>query len=250
MKTKHIVIGLFAAALIGGGIWWFSRRKKSQEQQAGGEESLAGESEIVPPATLDENKIKSAGAVSSSGGATSFPPTPFKNADEGNAFRAWVNKNYPDRAKALQLDPKGSFDNQTIRKAYSELGSAYQKSISDADYAAKLAAEKKKLEDQYNALTQPLNVVVPKSSNPDVAKKGFVNVRTSPMINDGAINNRAIPLKIGASVEFVKDVKGSDQLTWYAVKYKNPLSKANSIGYIRSDVSEKKTIRVPKSSVA
>jgi len=249
MKTKHLVIGIFAAAVIGGGIWWFLRPKKQGNTDEGNQDTTSGESEIVPPATLDENKLKYAGAVSQSGGATSFPPTPFKNADEGNAFRAWVNKNYPERAKALKLDPTGSFDNQYIRKAYSELGSEYQKSIKDSDYAAKLAAEKKKLEEQYNALTQKLNVVVPKSSNPDVAKKGFVNVRTSPMINDGVVNNRAIPLKIGASVEFVKDVKGSDQLTWYAVKYKNPISKANSIGYIRSDVSEKKTIRVPKSSL-
>ncbi len=53
---------------------------------------------------------------------------PFKNAEEGNVFRKWVNDTYPDKAKKLDLDPTGSFNNSFIQKAYEELGEEYQES--------------------------------------------------------------------------------------------------------------------------
>lgn len=53
---------------------------------------------------------------------------PFKNTEEGNAFRQWVNDTYPDKAKKLNLDSTGDFNNSYIQKAFEELGEEYQES--------------------------------------------------------------------------------------------------------------------------
>lgn len=55
-----------------------------------------------------------------------YPATPFKTDEEGNKFRAWVNKTYPDWAKKNNLDVSGGKDNSYIRKAYSEYGKNYK----------------------------------------------------------------------------------------------------------------------------
>lgn len=249
MKVKHIVIGLCGAAAIGGTVWYLTRKPKGNGDTSG-DEFDATEFDMIPPDTLGSTP-KNSGAYSSGGGATSIAPTPFKNATEGNAFRAWVNKNYPDKAKTWKLDPTGSYDNQYIRKAYSELGSTYSKSLGDKSYASQLDADKKRLEDLYNASTKLMTVVIPKGSNPEVAKKGFINLRSTSEINDGTFNNRVKELKIGESAEFVQNTSGvSDRLDWYKVKIKNPSNPSTTrFAYVRSDVAEKKTIRVPKVTV-
>jgi len=47
---------------------------------------------------------------------------PFKNNEQGNKFRSWVNKTYPNIAASLKLDPIGtqmdSYYNDYITKAY------------------------------------------------------------------------------------------------------------------------------------
>ena len=50
---------------------------------------------------------------------------PFKNKQEGNEFRLWVNTKYPDWAKKNQLDKSGSFNNSYITKAWKEFGTMY-----------------------------------------------------------------------------------------------------------------------------
>lgn len=50
--------------------------------------------------------------------STSSVKSPFKNREEGNAFRKWVNDNYPQGAKNLKLDKVGPHDNETILKAW------------------------------------------------------------------------------------------------------------------------------------
>lgn len=57
-----------------------------------------------------------------------YSATPFKNDTEGNTFRAWVIKTYPDWAATNHLSETGPKDNTYIRKAYSEFGAAYAKS--------------------------------------------------------------------------------------------------------------------------
>ena len=43
---------------------------------------------------------------------------PFKNIEEGNNFRLWVNQNYPEYAKKIKLGKTGSFKNSYIQRAY------------------------------------------------------------------------------------------------------------------------------------
>jgi hypothetical protein len=50
---------------------------------------------------------------------------PFSKKEEGDAFRQWVNKKYPEYAKKINLDSSGSFNNPYIKKAYKEHGNEY-----------------------------------------------------------------------------------------------------------------------------
>jgi hypothetical protein len=43
---------------------------------------------------------------------------PIKNKEEGNAFRAWANDNYPRLSKTLELDRSGSYNNEYIKNAW------------------------------------------------------------------------------------------------------------------------------------
>ena len=51
---------------------------------------------------------------------------PIKTEKEGNAFRAWINDNYPF-AQNVKLDRTGDPRNGYLQQAYFELGSEYQK---------------------------------------------------------------------------------------------------------------------------
>jgi hypothetical protein len=55
-----------------------------------------------------------------------YKPAPFKNAQEGNQFREWVNDKYPFFADTINLDRKGSFNNKYIRQAYDRYGKEYE----------------------------------------------------------------------------------------------------------------------------
>ena len=51
----------------------------------------------------------------------------FANKAEGNAFREWVNDNYPEVAREIHLDRSGSHTNSYIMKAWDMLGGKYNK---------------------------------------------------------------------------------------------------------------------------
>lgn len=53
------------------------------------------------------------------------PSTPFKNEAEGNAFRDWVNDNYPDYARSANLSRTGDYNDATIQDAYKRYGLAF-----------------------------------------------------------------------------------------------------------------------------
>ena len=53
---------------------------------------------------------------------------PFRTAEEGNAFRAWVNEYHSEIAREIDLDPTGSYNNRYITEAWAELGGAYKQS--------------------------------------------------------------------------------------------------------------------------
>jgi hypothetical protein len=76
----------------------------------------------------DPNANKSVTTATGQTLVTSAPPlpdTPFTNATEGNAFRGWVNDNYPNYAQEIKLDRTGSYNNSYIKKAWAKYGSAY-----------------------------------------------------------------------------------------------------------------------------
>ena len=59
----------------------------------------------------------------------------FGSKAEGNEFRAWVNKNYPEEAKKIGktgLDPEGSHTNSYIKEAWGRFGQEFNKSKSDS----------------------------------------------------------------------------------------------------------------------
>jgi hypothetical protein len=62
------------------------------------------------------------GATGDAAGSTSTTQDlPFKNREEGNAFRNWLNDNFPDAAKSLNLDRDGSHTNDYIKKAFNTI---------------------------------------------------------------------------------------------------------------------------------
>lgn len=56
-----------------------------------------------------------------------FEVAPFETKEEGDKFRNWVNDNYPEIAKEIQLDRSGSHTNSYILSAYRMVGGKYQK---------------------------------------------------------------------------------------------------------------------------
>jgi hypothetical protein len=76
------------------------------------------------------SSTKSKSSGKSSGKIPEDSASPFKNKEEGDKFRAWVNQKYPDWAKQNSLDATGPFNNGYIRKAYTQYGEEYGKSTS------------------------------------------------------------------------------------------------------------------------
>ena len=60
----------------------------------------------------------SSGSGTSSGSATH---SPFKTREEGNAFRKWMHKNFPNAVKKFDLNIEGDHTNKTIKNVYNSL---------------------------------------------------------------------------------------------------------------------------------
>ena len=56
------------------------------------------------------------------------PPFKIKDKQSGDAFRNWVNDNYPDSARKLRLDRTGNFNNSFIQRAWKMHGAEYNRS--------------------------------------------------------------------------------------------------------------------------
>ena len=96
---------------LGVGAYIFFKDRKEKKAQASSES--------------DTSQTPSPSNTSSSSGS-SLADTPFKNEAEGNAFRGWVNDNYPDYARSIDLDRTNrKYNNNTIKKAWAKYGSAY-----------------------------------------------------------------------------------------------------------------------------
>lgn len=171
MNKKVIWIGIASALLIGGGVfWWMSSKKKAQAEEEAkkkAEEEAAAKEAEEAAAREKESKQSTP--------KETYPATPFKSKEEGNAFRAWVNKNKPDwRLKGDVLAPTGEFDNSTIRAAYKEFGSAYQAELK------KLADSKKsdaKSDKQQSSVAQRKAFGETLYNQLIMSKKGSVKIR-------------------------------------------------------------------------
>jgi peptidoglycan hydrolase-like protein with peptidoglycan-binding domain len=64
----------------------------------------------------------SSGSGTSSGSATD---SPFKTREEGNAFRKWMHKNFPNAVKKFDLNIEGDHTNKTIKNVYNSLPPNY-----------------------------------------------------------------------------------------------------------------------------
>jgi len=175
---------------------------------------------------------------------------PFTTKEEGDKFRAWMNKYYPKTSKSLQLDPTGLFNNSYMKKAWntsldksvstkfgvSTYGDLYNKQVLKGKAVGKGKAAVK-------------GNAVGKSAY--IKDKGGVNVRTSAKVNNGGINNIQAPKalyrmfkgdssgKIGEVVSSHKSLEYGDKKTWYKIKLipmpKPYSTKFQKYGFVRED---------------
>lgn len=102
---------------------YFAKRKNSNQWN-----KLSGKSlESVKTKVFKDNSTSS----SSSSTTSNKTSSPFKNKEEGDKFRKWVNDNYPDYAKQISLDVSGSHTNSYIIKAAEKYGEEYVKSMAN-----------------------------------------------------------------------------------------------------------------------
>ena len=100
---------------------------------------------------------------------------PFKSKVEGNAFRGWINDNYPSYASEIDLDRTGSYNNSYINKAWTKYGSVYQ--VSGGVIAANLKTDNNVEVNTKSALTNAYNILTGTTSL--TAPTGNFNAATS-----------------------------------------------------------------------
>jgi hypothetical protein len=78
-------------------------------------------------------------------------PTGFTVA-QGNEFRGWFNDNYPEMAKAFDLDRTGLPDNEYIRKAYWKYSGEWKKYLASKSQSSASATQAKLNKDTMDRL--------------------------------------------------------------------------------------------------
>ena len=171
---------------------------------------------------------------------------PFTTNEEGNKFRAWMNKYYPKTSKSLQLDAKSTrsdgFNNSYMKKAWntsleksvstkfgvSTYGDLYNKQVlksSNIDKVGKVTGKGKKNDAGYY-LSKNQEAV----GKIAYVKGDFVNLRSSPKVDNRFPRNNAGKVEgknkeIG-KVKAVLDHSGGGSEKWYQIDSK----------YVREDV--------------
>ena len=118
LKWTLIIGGLGVTGVVG--YFVYKKIKEMQQKNAQNEEAKnnSSVSEIEAQSHAHNRRATPSG--------DEIEKLPFKNSTEGNAFRKWVNDNYPNYAKKIKLDPTGKYNNSYILKAWKEYGSIYQ----------------------------------------------------------------------------------------------------------------------------
>ena len=115
---------------------------------------LPVQSNLAGPTSTEEgqeNTPPPAGSTTASATAqaAATPEPVFGSADEGNAFRQWLNDSNPEAARRLDLDASGSHTNAYIRRAEREFGEEYAEFMKSQNATkANPADEAKAKEDQ------------------------------------------------------------------------------------------------------
>ena len=173
---------------------------------------------------------------------------PFTTNEEGNKFRAWMNKYYPKTSKSLQLDAKSTrsdgFNNSYMKKAWntsldksvstkfgvSTYGDLYNKQVlksSNIDKVGKVTGKKGKKNDAGYYLSKNQEAV----GKIAYVKGDFVNLRSSPKVDDGGFS-RNKGEKVNGKNKVIGKVKsvvydtGGNSKKWYQIDG----------GYVREDV--------------
>lgn len=125
--NKALKITLISVSVLGIGVLVYlmfikksSRLYVLKRKDADGVSEKPGESEDNPlvPDELENPVNNVIDTISTALGSCEFPKTPFTSRAEGNAFRGWVNDNYPAIAKEIDLDRTGQYNNCWIRESY------------------------------------------------------------------------------------------------------------------------------------
>lgn len=121
---------------LGVGAYIFFKDRKEKNSQSTTPDVTGGETTYSPPTSAPAAP------------ATSY--TPFKNRAEGDAFRAWVNDNYPAYAKEKDLARSSKqFNNSTIGEAWNKYGAEYSNRGNTSQTTA--STSPMSLSDIYNA---------------------------------------------------------------------------------------------------
>ena len=157
-------------------------------------------------------KAASGSSSSSSGsGASSESATgsPFKTREEGNAFRKWMHKNFPNAAKNFGLDIEGSHTNKTIKNVYNSLPPNYTTTTYGMYY------ERTKGQTQ-SSQTQPKKdqLVVAPGLNQDVFKN--INIAALDSTKSAKVCDKAGTDQCGTYVNLLSDKIGNVGNAWLA----------------------------------
>tara|TARA_Y100001938_G_scaffold142948_1_gene214983 strand:- start:661 stop:1125 length:465 start_codon:yes stop_codon:yes gene_type:complete len=75
----------------------------------------------------------------------------IKDQASGNAFRAWLRKNHPNKARQLKIDQTGSWNNMFMARAWKEMGEEYTKTYTQPR-SPKAGRIRKKIEQYRNEI--------------------------------------------------------------------------------------------------
>ena len=224
--NKGLKFGLIFATLgvVGVGAYFLiNKLKKAKAKKKADAEALAKSNSTTKTSSSSSSSSSSSGSSSSGGSSSSFS-FPFKTKTEGDRFRRWINKYYPNYAKSIKLDESGEL-NSYVDTAYKKYGKAYQDAISGSgNYAPKTSTTKK--------------YVYVKGSYANVRSSAEVN-NTNKLLADFYTNRigvvRGKGKKIGVYLRAVGDKQGSGY-KWYKVTLSVNFGNAK-YGYVREDTA-------------
>ena len=124
-KKKIIFITLGSLALIGVGIFAYKQITKSKNDT----KSKESEDEKKEDDKKEDDKkvVEEDKKTTETTTTTTNVKVPFSTKFQGNIYRAWVNKNYPDfkDTKGEKLDAQGKIDSSTFKEAWNQYGSKF-----------------------------------------------------------------------------------------------------------------------------